>query len=177
MERPTAEPPRRAGADRESPVLTLILIGVLMAFLALSIWRANRRQRALAEERQRQAELAGGGGSPGPGDSPFGAFPFGGLFGPLLSGPGGWSRSLAYDPSTGEWVDISDQDLSDPNESPGAPESPPDEAQTPSERRRQRRERERNAQSSSPNPLSSLFGGAPGEWAGAGISRSSPPTS
>ena len=69
----------------------------------------------LEEERLRaDTERAGSEGGAGAAGgfvmSPFGMFPFGGLFGPLLSQPGGWSRSLLFDEETGRWVDISDME-------------------------------------------------------------------
>jgi len=147
----------------------LILLGVMLGLLALSLWRQGRRQRALAEERRRQAEAAERGDPPGPGASPFGFFPFGDLFGPLLSGPGGWSRSLAYDPRTGEWVDITDQDPAASEAAPSESEESPDEVLSPAELRHRRRARQRSSQASgSANPLGSLFGGGLGGMGGGG---------
>src|SRR5215207_153928 len=141
----------------------------MLGLLALSLWRQGRRQRALAEERRRQAEAAERGDPPGPGASPFGFFPFGDLFGPLLSGPGGWSRSLAYDPRTGEWVDITDQDPAASEAAPSESEESPDEVLSPAELRHRRRARQRSSQASgSANPLGSLFGGGLGGMGGGG---------
>jgi SpoVK/Ycf46/Vps4 family AAA+-type ATPase len=146
----------------------LILVGVMLLVLALSVRRQAKRQRALEEERQRQAEAAERGDFQGSGASPFGPFPFGNLFGSLLSGPGGWSRSLAYDPRTGEWVDISGQDPTDPGSAPSSNE-PPDEEPSPGERRRRRRASHRPSQAAgSAGPLGSLFGGGLGGMGGGG---------
>jgi transitional endoplasmic reticulum ATPase len=84
----------------------LILLGALLLLLAWSVTRSARRQRDRmeAQERRRQ-ELERSGGDPG--FSPFAGMPFSGLFDALLSGPGTWSRSLEYDPETGQWVDVS----------------------------------------------------------------------
>ncbi|HZA58270.1 MAG TPA: AAA family ATPase [Solirubrobacterales bacterium] len=139
-------------------ITLFVLLGVTLALLALSMWRSSRRQRAVEERRNRQAEAArqGGGDPLGPGGSPFGVFPFGGLFGSLLSGPGGWSRSLAYDPETGRWVDITDRETA-----PEEAEAAGGEDETPAERRR-RRARRRTSQPQQANPLGSLFGGGMG---------------
>jgi hypothetical protein len=65
---------------------------------------SSRRRRAMEEEERRRFEAARGGegGAPGgaAGMSPFGLFPFGGLF-DLLSGPATWSRSFVFDERTG----------------------------------------------------------------------------
>jgi transitional endoplasmic reticulum ATPase len=152
-------------------VLTLlILLGVVLLLLIASFWRSARRERAAAEERRRrQEEIARRGGEdPGFGGSPFSMFPLGGLFEQLLSAPGGWSRSLAYDPETGRWVDISDQEeISEADPEPGRDGGETDEM-SPAQRRRRRRERERQRSATSSNPLSSMFGGALGGMGGGG---------
>src|SRR5688572_14877227 len=133
----------------------LILLGVLLLVLAFSVTRSARRQRARMEEAERRRrELAERGGDPG--FSPFAGMPFGGLFDALLSGGGGWSRSLEYDPETGRWVDVSDR--------AGAPSEPPLEgtgtereggangaATAPPQGRRQSRQ--------ATSPFGGLFGG------------------
>jgi transitional endoplasmic reticulum ATPase len=145
----------------------LLILGLVLLLLIVSSWSASRRRRRREEERRRRAEMMQReGGGPG-GASPFGALPFGGLFDALLA-PGGWSRSLAYDPETGEWVDITDQQTL---QEPGTAEPPPaeDGELTPAERRRRRRERERAESSRRPsNPLSSMFGGGVGGMGGGG---------
>ena len=84
---------------------TLVILGVLFVVLAFSVSRSARRQRErMEEERRRREAVARHGG----GTSPFEGMPFGGLFDTLLSGPGMSSRSLEYDPQTGEWVEVDD---------------------------------------------------------------------
>jgi transitional endoplasmic reticulum ATPase len=145
----------------------LLVLGLVLLLLFVSTWSAARRRRRQEEERRRQAEMMRRqGGAPG-GASPFGALPFGGLFDALLA-PGGWSRSLAYDPETGEWVDITDQQGL---QEPGADVPPPadDGELTAAERRRRRRERERTERTQRPSsPLSNMFGGGLGGMGGGG---------
>src|SRR5688572_60527 len=88
-------------------MLTLIVIAVILVLLAVSVSRAARRQREALEERRRAAERQRKDGGE-EASSPFSMLPFGGLFDQLLTGPGGWSRSLMYDEETGRWVDVSD---------------------------------------------------------------------
>ncbi|MDQ3102688.1 MAG: AAA family ATPase [Actinomycetota bacterium] len=143
-------------------VSILIALGVILLLLALSVSRANRRQRAAAEEHQRRAEAARDADvSPGPDASPFGMFPFGSLFGGMLSGPGGWSRSYTFDEETGHWVDISDQDLVAPPEEPSGDGA---EGATPAPQR----ESKPPPRASSMGPLAGLFGGAMGGGPGGG---------
>lgn len=137
----------------------LIALAVVLLLLGISVSRANRRAREAAEEQERLARQRAERGEPG-GESPFGMFPFGGLFGDLLSGPGGWSRSLAYDEETGRWVDISDVDPETPGPVPLAP--PSGEVAKRQERRRPERGQ---AQA---NPLASLLGGTLGGGLGGG---------
>ena len=118
-------------------MVTLIVLGVVLALLVLSVSRAARRQREQLEaERRRQEELARDpGAASGVGDSPFAMMPFGGLFDQLLRGPGTWSRSLEYDEETGRWVDISDREpdattSQDDDDRPGAAAPPPQRARS-----------------------------------------------
>jgi hypothetical protein len=105
-----------------------------------------------AEERRRAelARQAGGDAPDGAGASPFDLMPFGSLFEQLLTGPGTWSRSLAFDEETGRWVDVSDQE-------------PDAEQQAQPEPRRRERSRARSGVTPrTAGPLSGLFGGAGG---------------
>ncbi len=141
----------------------LIALGLILLLLMVSVARANRRQREVAEAREQEAAAAQERGEdPSLAGSPFGMFPFGGLFGGMLSGPGAWSRSYTYDEETGRWVDVSDQDFAAPAEEPieGRAEEA-SEAAAP--RRRQA------SRSASPmGGLGGLLGGAMGGGMGGG---------
>jgi transitional endoplasmic reticulum ATPase len=90
-------------------ISALIVLGLILALLAFSVVRSSRRSREAAERRPREEEqLRERGGEP-LGGSPFAGMPFGGIFGQIFSGGGMRSRSLAYDPETGQWVDITDE--------------------------------------------------------------------
>ena len=118
-------------------VSALIALGLILLLLMVSVARATRRQRAAAEERERQAARAQEGGDEGgSGASPFGMFPFGGLFGGMLSGPGAWSRSYVFDEETGRWVDVSNEDLAGQTEEQ-VDERDSDESPAPAPRQRQ----------------------------------------
>ena len=137
----------------------LIILGVVLLVLAFSVSRAARRQREeLAARKRREAELAAGGGSPGPGFSPFAGMPLGGLFDQLLSGPGGWSRALEYDPETGRWVDVTERDAAGGEQ--GAPTEGEEGASAQAPPRR--------TQTSSPGPFGGLFGSLGGGLSGMG---------
>ena len=117
-------------------LLILLLFFLLMVSVAR---RATRRAREVAELEE-AARRRDSGSEPEP---PFGASPFGSLLGELMSG--GFTRSYTYDPATGQWVDMSEQQ----------PEPPAEDAQA--ERgQSKRRPRRRQAPQS---PLSSLLGG------------------
>ncbi len=93
-------------------LLVSILLSVgLTAFLR---WRMRKAQER-AEERAQQ--MADGGGGDAHSMSPFGMFPFGGMFEHLFQQ--GFSRSYAYDETTGAWIDITDDDVQ-----PGTPDRP-----------------------------------------------------
>jgi transitional endoplasmic reticulum ATPase len=143
---------------------------VLLTLLALSLWRSAREQRRREEERRRLAEQArrgeGSAARGAGGFSPFGMFPFGDLLGSLLSGPGGWSRSLVWDPETGQWVDITDQEdaLASERTEPAEPADDPNRSPEPRRRPDARRARRQAPQS----PFGSLFGGLGGGLSGIG---------
>src|SRR3954453_17247756 len=124
-------------------------------FMAISASAARRRRRLEEEEMRRQEMLRQQqGGDDALGGNPVEGLPFGGLLGQLMGGPGGWSRSMAYDEATGRWVDVTDdprafeQEQLDP-----APERP-----EPEKRRQPRRSRS-GPSTQMANPLQSLFGG------------------
>ena len=151
-------------------MLGLLLLLVLVFMIASFAARASARRRAL--EAERNAELARAAeehrgqdpeGDYGP--SPFAGLPFGGLFEQLMTGSSGWSRSLAFDPETGRWVDISD---THPEATPASGEQVAGEAANGG-RREQTRARRRPRPSPSgatANPLSSLFGGGAQDGSG-----------
>ena len=90
-------------------ISALIVLGLILALLAFSVARSSRRSREVAERRQREEEqMREQGGEPF-GASPFSTMPFGSIFDQIFSGTGMRSRSLAYDPETGQWVDISEE--------------------------------------------------------------------
>ena len=131
----------------------------MLALTVASMLGRRARRRAL-EEQRRQEELArqdaesGGADDPSGGASPFGMLPFGSVFEQLFSGGGGWARSLAYDETTGRWVDITDQ-----QPEPAEP-TPRDEGRPAGEGAPASRQRPRQRSRSAPaNPLQALLGG------------------
>jgi transitional endoplasmic reticulum ATPase len=136
----------------------LILLGAFLLLLAITggMGRARRRRAAEEERERRQRELEeamrrdrGGGDRPA---SPFGGFPFGDLFEQLMSGQGGFSsRSMAYDPQTGEWVDLTDRE----------PEPGPEPGFSREEQQRVRQQRRRRPQQQT-GPLGGLLSGMGG---------------
>ena len=127
----------------------LIILGAFLVLFAITGAIGRSRRRAAEEERRRALEEAmrrrdeGGGGA---GGSPFAMMPFGNLFEQLMSGSGGFMRSMEYDQQTGEWVDVTQQ-------------RPPEEQRSPErERPRQRR---RRAQTQA-GPLGGLLSGMGG---------------
>ncbi|MDQ3874634.1 MAG: AAA family ATPase [Actinomycetota bacterium] len=152
--------------------------------MASAVRRVSRaRRRAREEERRRAEELrrAGGGDAVDSfGASPFGAFPFGGLFEELFTGPGSWSRSYAFDPETGRWVDVSDQEpqpieegAGEAGEAAGEDGRRRDDGEAKPRRARRRRARRSAAAA---NPLAGLLGGGTmGGMGGGGDFEVQPP--
>jgi transitional endoplasmic reticulum ATPase len=130
-------------------VITLLFLGLMLFLLfgslASATRRAARRRREMEEMARREQEAAMAGGDGGAAPSPFTGMPFGSLFEQMMGGRGGWTRSLAYDPRTGEWVDMTDT-------VPEEPEPAPAEAPAP-------RRRARPRPAAPANPLASLLGG------------------
>jgi hypothetical protein len=156
---------------------SLVVLGVIFALLAFSVARSARRSREAAEQRRRQEEaMRAQGGSEGPfGDSPFAMTPFGGIFDQIFSGTGMRSRSLAYDPETGEWVDISDE-YPDGEEPQAEGEGEGADAKTTE---RPRRAPQQTRPTSSAGPLGGLFGsmgGLGGMGGGSGNFSVEPPS-
>ena len=91
--------------------LLLILAGLILFLVFFAITGAiGRRKRREAEEAERRAlEEALRRRDEGGPASPFAGSPFGDLFDQLMSGQGGFMRSMTYDPQTGEWVDVTQQ--------------------------------------------------------------------
>ena len=125
--------------------------------------RAARRQQLEMQEELRRAEEAAARGEIEPGAeqvSPFGMLPFGGLFEHLMAP--GWSRSYAFDPETGRWIDITDQQPEAVEEPDPGPEPEPEPARTDGESTRPTRRRpprRRRPTTAAANPLGGLFGG------------------
>jgi transitional endoplasmic reticulum ATPase len=136
----------------------LVIVFVLVAVSAAR--RAALRRAEYQAQLEEEALLERDAAALGPGRggfqqddehaSPsFGSSPFGTLLESLMTGAG--ARSYAYDPATGRWVDVSE-------EQPEIPPPEPNGGQVTSEggsAQRQRRERRQQPQS----PLASLFGG------------------
>ncbi|HEX2044274.1 MAG TPA: AAA family ATPase [Gaiellaceae bacterium] len=141
--------------------LLVLLVPVLIFVSILRRLSARRREALEEERRQAAAAREEGGGDLQPGMSPFGMFPFGGLFEHLLTGPGGWSRSYVLDEETGRWVDVSElepepEGAAAPDATETGEQAPPAE-RTAAERRRRRGARARASTPS--NPLAGLLGG------------------
>jgi hypothetical protein len=134
----------------------LLILMMFFVFFSLATMLGRRARRRAPEEQRRRLESAGqradsGGQDDGlAGASPFGMMPVGSLFGQLLSSGGGWTRSLAYDETSGRWVDISDEQperVAPAQAAEGHPDQPT--RQAPRQRRR----------SAPTNPLQGLLGG------------------
>jgi transitional endoplasmic reticulum ATPase len=132
-------------------IASLVILGLILAFLAFSVSRSARRSREAAEVRKRQQEAMPSGG----GGSPFAGSPFGSIFDQLFSGTGMRSRSLTYDPQTGQWVDITD-DYPEGEES--RVEDAPSESTEAQRPRRTSPQQQQTRQTSSAGPLGGLFG-------------------
>jgi transitional endoplasmic reticulum ATPase len=135
----------------------LIILGVFLVVLAITGGMGRARRRRIEEEREaerialEQAMRDDPGGGPGAGGmSPFAGMPFGSLFEQLMSGKGGFARSMSYDPRTGEWIDETHVPPQEPREPGDAREEPP----------RKRPQRRRSTQPQS--PLAGLLGGMGG---------------
>jgi transitional endoplasmic reticulum ATPase len=143
-------------------VLTLLfLFFVLMMLFSIvsAVGRASRRRREVRELALRQArERERNGVEP----TPFAGMPFGSLLEQMMTGGGGWTRSLDYDPRTGGWVDTSDAQP-EPEPASAARETHADGgsrlAPGPG---RAPRQRPRPRAAASANPLASLLGGGMG---------------
>jgi transitional endoplasmic reticulum ATPase len=136
-------------------VTAFIVLGLILALLAFSVARSARRSREAAERRRQEEERLREQGGEGFGASPFSMLPFGGIFDQIFSGAGMRSRSLAYDPETGQWVDISDEF---PEEEPGADGAEADGKGEESDEPRRRPQQQPARQTGMSSPLGGLFG-------------------
>jgi transitional endoplasmic reticulum ATPase len=100
--------------------------------------------------------------------SPFAGLPFGNLFEQMMLGGGGWTRSIEFDPATGEWIDVSDARPEPPPQEPEPAEQDVSRSQPPPGPGRAPRRRPRPRPATPANPLASLLGGGLGGGAGGG---------
>ena len=146
-------------------MLTLLILSIVMFVVMGAIGRAMTRSamRRQQEEQRRMEEAMARQGGPGGGGgpSPFAGMPFGSLFESLM-GPGFSTRSLAFDPETGEWVDITDQEqILQPGPPPPAAGDPPPTAPastSPKTTSARPKTKTRPRSATMSNPLSGLFG-------------------
>jgi transitional endoplasmic reticulum ATPase len=143
----------------------LVILGAFLLIMAITggMGRAARRRRLEEEERERREleralrdRRGDRGGAPPAG--PFGGLPFGDLFEQLMSGQGGFAKSMAYDPQTGQWVDLSDRE---PERQP--PAQPAEGVAARPQRQRQQRRRRPPQQG---GPLGGLMQGLQGMGGG-----------
>src|SRR4051794_15908701 len=155
-------------------LLFALLLVVLFMWLATSAARRARRaayQAQLEQEARRQHEAASrgqgpGGGAEDEGVAPaFGSSPFGGLLESLMTAAG--ARSYAYDPDTGRWVDVSEQQPATPTTQPNGHGATTEHPPAP----RRGRARRTPAQ----NPLGALLGGGMTGGDGSGEFEVQPP--
>ena len=138
----------------------------MLLFLFAVMGSISRAARRRAEEQQYLEEMArreAAGEDPNAGVSPFAGMPFGSLFESML-GMGG-ARSLAYDPQTGEWIDITGQEemyQEQPETKPQSPAAPG----APEQKRARPKPRPKPRSSGMQSPLGGLFGGMGGDGSG-----------
>ena len=152
-------------------IASLVVLGLILLFLAFSVSRSARRSREAAEARQRREEATR---EQGGGENPFAGSPFGSIFDQLFSGAAMRSRSLTYDPETGQWVDITDE-YPQGEEPVATAESDRDGR----EGERPRRAPQQQQRQSSAGPLGGLFGsmgGLGGMMGGSGNFSVEPPS-
>src|SRR3712207_3946673 len=104
----------------------LISIALSVGLTMFMRWRARKAQeRYEARLREEMARREAAGEDPHDTPmSPFGMLPFGGILEQMLT-QGAWTRSYAYDETTGEWVEVMPGDAAQRCEQPPAR---PDEA-------------------------------------------------
>jgi transitional endoplasmic reticulum ATPase len=154
-------------------IASLVVLGLILLFLAFSVSRSARRSREAAEARRQREEAVR---EQGGGESPFAGSPFGAIFDQLFSGSGMRSRSLTYDPQTGQWVDITDEYPE--GEGPSAEDGSEDNGKETERPRRASQPQQQTRQTSSAGPLGGLFGsmgGLGGMMGGSGNFSVEPP--
>jgi transitional endoplasmic reticulum ATPase len=151
-------------------IASLVVLGLILLFLAFSVSRSARRSREAAEaRRQREEAMREQDG----GENPFAGSPFGSIFDQLFSGTGMRSRSLTYDPETGQWVDITDEYPQ------GGEPAAEDRAADGEQSERPRRAPQQQQRQPSAGPLGGLFGsmgGLGGMMGGSGNFNVEPPS-
>jgi len=147
-------------------VSALIVLGLILILLAFSVARSSRRRREAAERaeraRQEQERAWEQGGDDPFSASPFAGTPFGAIFDGLFSGAAMRSRSLAYDPETGEWVDITDEFPGEEGQAGDGDPAPADDGRKAADDAPRRRPPQQARQSGMGGPLGGLFGGMGG---------------
>jgi transitional endoplasmic reticulum ATPase len=160
-------------------VTAFIVLGLILALLVFSVSRSARRSREAAERRQREEERMREGGGDAFGGSPFSTMPFGSIFDQIFSGTGMRSRSLAYDPETGQWVDISDEFPEEEAPPEGRQEDGESKAKDSNPEPRRRPQQQPAQQSGMGGGLGGLFGslgGLGGMGGGSGNFNVEPPS-
>jgi transitional endoplasmic reticulum ATPase len=160
-------------------VTAFIILGLILALLVFSVSRSARRSREAAERRQREEERMREGGGDALGGSPFSMMPFGGIFDQIFSGTGMRSRSLAYDPETGQWVDISDEFPEEEAQPEGGQEDGEAKAKDSNPEPRRRPQQQPAQQTGMGGGLGGLFGslgGLGGMGGGSGNFNVEPPS-
>jgi transitional endoplasmic reticulum ATPase len=137
-------------------VLTLLIFLIVLVLVMSVVGRMARasRRRAYEEEQRRLEESRRQGGEEP--ISPFAGMPFGGLFEEMLRGIE--TRSYRIDPDTGEWVEMTAEQATEPEPQPVNGAEP---------RRRKRTSRTRPKSTSSMSPFGMLGGmGMPSDGSG-----------
>ena len=140
----------------------LIVVLIVVFFMAIASSAARSMRRRQEEAQRYMEEMAAAereqGGDSGGSVSPFAGMPFGSLFDSMFQMGG--VRSLAYDPQTGQWIDITDQpDIVAPGQPELEKETPP---LPPGTTQPAQKPRPRPRRTTPQNPLSGLLGGMGG---------------
>jgi transitional endoplasmic reticulum ATPase len=156
-------------------ISAFIVLGLILAMLVFSVSRSARRSREAAERQRQEEERLREQGGESLGGSPFSGMPFGGIFDQIFSGTGMRSRSLAYDPETGEWIDISDEFPGEGAEADGQPDDGEAKAKDSNPEPR-RRPQQQPARQAGMGGLGGLLGGLGGMGGGSGNFNVEPPS-
>ena len=137
-------------------MLTLLIFFVVLVLVMSALGRMARASRRRADdEEQRRLEESRREGGEDP-ISPFAGMPFGGLFEEMFRGME--TRSYRIDPETGEWVEMSAEQPTEPDPQPADDAEP---------QRRRRKSRTRPKSTSSMSPFGMLGGmGMPSDGSG-----------